>query len=186
MLLPRIPMRSDSRRIASGPMCGHIGIPGHEVQRKNRLPLHRQYRFDKPGVYEARYTRLNGLPGPPDSQPIFRTAWTRIEILPAQPGAPVAPPQDIGELLSDYLPGILGFPDDAHLRLFTEYLYHADDRVREYTSRGLAFWSDDEINRRLTDLLHTRGPSNFVAEWTFRTPGTVDFILPHCGRTTPC
>ena len=166
-------------------MCGNIGIPGHEMQHKNRLPLHLQYRFDKPGVYEVRYTRRRGLPGMRDSQPIFQTAWTRIEIQPAQPGAPGPPPQDPGEALSDYLPGILGFPDDAHLALVTEYLYHPNDTVRQYTSLGLAYWPDDEINRRLTDLLHTRGPSDVVVERTFRTPGAVDFILPHLRSDNP-
>ena len=183
-LLPRILMRATGG-IANGLMCGNIGIPGHEMQHKNRLPLHLQYRFDKPGVYEVRYTRRRGLPGTPDSQTIFQTAWTRIEIQPAQPGTPIAPPQDPGEALSDYLPGILGFPDDAHLALVTDYLYHSNDTVRQYTSLGLAYWPGDGINRRLTDLLHARGPSDVVVERTFRTPGAVDFILPHLRSENP-
>lgn len=48
-LLPRIPMRSLGG-IANGLMCGSIGIAGHEIRHKNRLPLHLQYRFDRPGV----------------------------------------------------------------------------------------------------------------------------------------
>lgn len=182
-LLPRIPMRATSG-IGFGLMCGNIGIPGHEIQHKGRLPLHLQYRFDQPGVYEVRYTRRRGLPGMRDSEPIFQTAWTRIEIRPA-PGALGAPPQDPGEALSDYLPGILGFPDAAHLALVTGYLYHPNDTVRQYTSLGLAYWSDDQVNRRLTDLLHTRGPSDVVVERTFRTPGAVDFILPHLRSENP-
>lgn len=172
--LPRIPMQPGAH-IRMGLTCGNIGIPGHEIRHKNRLPLHLQYRFDQPGVYEVRYTRR--VPG--DVTPAFQTAWTRIEILPAQPGAPVAPPQDPAEAISDYLPGILGFPDAAHLALLTDYLYHPSDTVRQYTSMGLAYWPDDQVNRRLTELLHTRGPSDVVVERTFRTPGAVDFILPH-------
>jgi hypothetical protein len=183
-LLPRIPLRATGG-IANGLICGNIGIPGHEMQHKNRLPLHLQYRFDKPGVYEVQYTRRRGLPGMRDSQPIFQTAWTRIEIQPALLGAPGAPPQDPAEALSDYLPGILGFPDDAHLALVTEYLYHSNDTVRQYTSMGLAYWPDDGINRRLADLLHTRGPSDVVVERTFRTPGAVAFILPHLRSANP-
>ena len=183
-LLPRIPLRATGG-IANGLICGNIGIPGHEMQHKNRLPLHLQYRFDKPGVYEVQYTRRRGLPGMRDSQPIFQTAWTRIEIQPALLGAPGAPPQDPAEALSDYLPGILGFPDDAHLALVTEYLYHSNDTVRQYTSMGLAYWPDDGINRRLADLLHTRGPSDVVVERTFRTPGAVAFILPHLRSENP-
>src|SRR5471030_449902 len=183
-LLPRIQLRATGG-IANGLICGNIGIPCHEMHHKNRLPLHLQYRFDKPGVYEVQYTRRRGLPGMRDSQPIFQTAWTRIEIQPALLGAPGAPPQDPAEALSDYLTGILGFPDDAHLALVTEYLYHSNDTVRQYTSMGLAYWPDDGINRRLADLLHTRGPSDVVVERTFRTPGAVDFILPYLRSENP-
>jgi len=169
----------------NGLMCGSIGIPGHEMQHKNRLPLHLQYRFDKPGVYEVRYTRRRGLPGTRDSQLIFQTAWTRIEIQPAQPPPPVVPTQDPAELLSDYLPSILAFPDDAHLALVTEYLYHPNDTVRHYASLGLAYWPEELINRRLTELLHTRGTSDVVVERTFHMPGAVDFILPHLRSDNP-
>jgi hypothetical protein len=119
------------------------------------------------------------------SQPIFQTAWTPIEILPAPPGAPGAPPQDSVEALSDYLPAILGFPDDAHLTLVVGYLYHATEAVRQYASLALGYWPDDDINRRLTDLLHTRGPSDVVVERTYRTPGAVDFILPYLRSDNP-
>jgi hypothetical protein len=178
-LLPRIPVQAPAY-MRVGLMCGNMGIPGHEIQRKNRLPLHLQYRFDQPGVYEVRYTRRVGQP-----EPVFQTAWTRIEIQPAQPTTPAAPPQDPAEALSDYLPGILGFPDAAHLALLTEYLYHPDDTVRQYTSLALAYWPDDQVNRRLTELLHARGPSDVVVERTFRTPGAVDFILPHLRSDNP-
>ena len=178
-LLPRIPMQA-AAYMGVGLMCGNMGIPGHEMQHKDRLPLHLQYRFDQPGVYEVRYTRRVGQP-----EPVFQTAWTRIEIGPAQPTAPAPPPRDPAEALSDYLPGILGFPDAAHLALLTEYLYHPDDTVRQYTSLGLAYWPDDEISRRLTGLLHTRGPSDVVVERTFRTAGAVDFILPHLRSDNP-
>ncbi|MGD0871653.1 MAG: hypothetical protein ABSB88_19035 [Bryobacteraceae bacterium] len=178
-LLPRIPMQP-AAGIHMGLMCGNIGIPGHEMQHKNRLPLHLQYRFRQPGVYEVRYTRRQGQP-----EPILQSAWTRIEIQQAQPGALAVPPQDPAEALSDYLPGILGFPDAAHLALLTDYLYHPDDTVRQYTSLGLAYWPDDQVNRRLTDLLRTRGPSDVVVERTFRTPGAVDFILPRLRSDNP-
>jgi hypothetical protein len=125
------------------------------------------------------------LTGARDSQPIFQTAWTSIEIQPPPPGEPGAAPQDPAEALCDYLPSILGFPGDAHLSLVTEYLYHPSDTVRQYTALGLAYWPDDEINRRLTGLLHTRGPSDVVVERTFRTPGAVDFILPYVRSYNP-
>lgn len=81
--LPQIQVRAPSG-FRNGPMCGSIGIPFVEKQHKNRLPLHLQYRFDQPGAYEVRYTRRTAPPSMGDSQPIFQTAWTRIEILPAR------------------------------------------------------------------------------------------------------
>jgi hypothetical protein len=179
--LHRTPLRATSGFV-NGLMCGSIGIPGHPMQHRNRLPLHLQYRFDQPGVYEVRYTRQSGTRG---SQPIFQTAWTSIEIQPAQPFTPVAPPQDPAEALSDYLPSILGFPDNAHLALITDYLYHPNDTVRQYASLGLAYWPDGEIGRRLTELLHTRGPSDVAVERAFRSPGAIDFLLPYLRSENP-
>ena len=183
-LLPRIPMRPTGG-IVNGLTCGNIGIPGHEMQHRNRLPLHLWYRFDKPGVYEVRYARRGGLPGTRDSAPVFQTAWARIEIQSAEPTISRVRPQDPAEAISDYLPGILGFPDAAHFSLVAEYLYHPNETVRQYTSLGLAYWPDDEINRSLAELLHTRGPSDVVVERTFRTPGAVDFILPYLRSDNP-
>jgi hypothetical protein len=171
--------------IVNGLTCGNIGIPGHEMQHRNRLPLHLWYRFDKPGLYEVRYARRGGLPGTRDSAPVFQTAWARIEIQSAEPTISRVRPQDPAEAISDYLPGILGFPDAAHFSLVAEYLYHPNETVRQYTSLGLAYWPDDEINRSLAELLHTRGPSDVVVERTFRTPGAVDFILPYLRSDNP-
>ena len=120
-----------------------------------------------------------------DSQPLFQTAWTQIEILPAQTETSRVPPEDPAEALSDYLPSILGFPDNAHLRLLTDYLYSTTDTVRRYASLALGYWSEDEINRYLTDLLRKRGPSDVIAEQTFRNPGAVDFVLPHLRSQNP-
>jgi hypothetical protein len=183
--LPRILARPASGFNGGGSLCGSIGIPGHEMLHKNRLPLHLQYHFDHPGAYEVRYTRRTAPPGWAGSQPIFQTAWTRIEILPGPPGPPGAPPQDPAEALSDYLPSVLGFPDDPHFALIAGYLYHPMDTVRRYASLGLAYWPEDEVNRRLTDLLHRRGPSDVIAGRTYRTPGAADFILPNLRLKDP-
>jgi hypothetical protein len=183
--LPRIPVRTTGGIMLNGPPCGQIAIPGHEARYKNRLPVHLQYRFDKTGVYEVRYTRRRGLLPMSDSQPLFQTAWTQIEILPAQTETPHAPPEDPAEALSDYLPSILGSADDAHLHLLTDYLYSTTDTVRRYTSLALGYWSENEINRYLTDLLRKRGPSDVIVEQTFRSPGAVDFLLPHLRSHDP-
>ena len=118
VMLPRIPVRTTGGIMLNGPPCGQIAIPGHGARYKNRLPVHLQYRFHKTGVYEVRYTRRRGLPGMSDSQPLFQTAWTQIEILPAQTETPHAPPEDPAEALSDYLPSILGFADATRTSIF--------------------------------------------------------------------
>jgi hypothetical protein len=170
MMLPRIPVRITGGMMLNGQLCGQIGIPGHEARHKNRLPLHLQYLFDKSGVYEVRYTRRQDLPGMSGSQPLFQTAWTQIDVLPAQTETPHTPPEDPAESLSDYLPSNLGFADDAHLHLLTDYLYSPTDTVRRYTSLTLGYWSEDEINHYLTDLLRKRGPSDVIVEQTFPQP----------------
>jgi hypothetical protein len=186
-MLPRIPQSPSIGGSSQGLMCGSIGLPGHEIGHQNRLPLHLWYRFDKPGAYEVKYTGWRAMAGPPSAPPQVsaETAWTRIEIQPAQSWKPGPPPQDPAEAISDYLPGILGFPDDAHLRLVIDYLYHPNETVRRYASLGLDYWPEDEINRRLIELLHTRGPSDVLVERTIRSPGAVDFILPHLGSSDP-
>jgi hypothetical protein len=184
-MIPRIPLPPSANSSGGGLMCGSIGLPGHEMPHQGRLPLHLQYRFDKPGVYEVRYTRWPAMPRSPAMAPLTQTAWTQIEIQPIQPLRPGPPPQDPGEALSDYLPGILGFPDDAHLRLLTDYLYHPSDTVRRYASLGLDYWPAEQIDRHLTELLHTRGPSDVLVERTYRSPGAVDLILPHLRSTDP-
>ena len=95
----------------SGPPCGSIGFSS-VPHFKGRLPLHLQYRFDQPGTYEVRLTmrRLVQHDVP------FATDWTKVDILPADPAArqqwladTVAnAPTDSGDLLADFLPGILG------------------------------------------------------------------------------
>jgi hypothetical protein len=185
VLLPRIPVRTTGGMVLSGPPCGHISLPGPEARYKNRLPIHLQYRFDQPGRYEVRYTRRRRRLGMSGSQPIFQTAWTPIEILPAQTEIAHAPPENPAEALSDYLPGILGFPDDAHLHLLTDYLYSSTDVVRRYASLALGYWPEDTANRYLTDLLRRRGPSDVIVEPTLRTPGVLDLLLPYLQSQNP-
>jgi hypothetical protein len=185
--LPRIPQSPSIGASSQGLLCGSIGLPGREIGHQNRLPLHLWYRFDKPGAYEVKYTGWRAIAGPPGAprQVSAETAWTRIEIQPAKLWKPRPPPQDPAEAISDYLPSILGFPDDAHLRLVIEYLYHPNETVRRYDALGLDYWPEDEVDHVLIELLHTRGPSDVLVERTIRSPGAVDFILPHLRSSDP-
>ena len=59
VLLPRIVVRY-LINVSGGLSCGVIGIPGRPMKHLGRLPLHLQYRFETPGIYEVRYTRSDG------------------------------------------------------------------------------------------------------------------------------
>jgi hypothetical protein len=182
-LLPRKPTHPSARM--GGLTCGSISPGG--TARKNVLPLHLQYQFDQPGTYEVRYTRTSGLhgggygPGQTGTnrdEILYQTAWTPIEILPGPPAPPPQPPAGAAELLSDYLPGILGVPDAAHLALITEYLYHPNSTVRQYAAQALSDWPDDEVNLRVAELLRTRGPSDAMIGRALHVPNAADLIIP--------
>ena len=68
--------------IGPGNPCGGIG-PSGNPRFHGRLPLHLQYRFDQPGTYEVRLTMRRLVRHDVSSV----TDWTKIEILPAEPGA---------------------------------------------------------------------------------------------------
>jgi hypothetical protein len=173
VLLPRISDvgKQAFRGIAiSGPICGSLGfrtVPHF----KDRFPLHLQYRFDQPGTYEVRLTR---------QQPYFGespavTQWTKIEILPADVTArkewlsdtSAHAPNDTADLLTDFLPSILGNPDEESLLALRPYLYHPDRLVREYAMYGLTYWPADQVAPKLWEWIRAQGPSD----------ATVDFFL---------
>jgi len=53
------------------------------MKHPGRLPLHLQYRFETPGAYEVRYLRKADQFGPRRDETLFRSDWTRMEVLPA-------------------------------------------------------------------------------------------------------
>jgi hypothetical protein len=163
--LPRIPVRDFVGFAGSGPICGSIALPAPEPTR-NRIPLHLAYRFDQPGLYEVRYSYRPALV---DGSPTTAySEWTRLEVrqgtdkqrrqwlqaLPV-PGSP-------GLVLTDYLPSILGLPDDTSLRLLVPLLYHADSLVRDFALRGFGFWSEAEATAAARQALRQRGPCEGV------------------------
>jgi hypothetical protein len=156
--------------------CGNIGLP-KEPPHTGRLPLHLQYRFDQPGVYEVRFTSHRPMDAGANS-----SEWTAIEIQPARAQqrsrwlAETAPPSDIVDALTDYLPAILGVPDDRSLAAVESYLYHDDYWVRQYAMFGLTYWPIQQVNDSLWDLLRTRGPSDAVLTFLTRTR---DFTAAH-------
>jgi hypothetical protein len=183
IVLSRIPVAT-SPAIGPGNGCGNdSSIPGHPVPHQGRLPLHLQYRFEKRGVYEVRYTRRRIIYGP---EILLRSEWTRIEVLPAQPAPRRAAPQDTAEILSDFLPGVLGFPDAASLSIVLEYLYHPDDTVRRYAAGGLTYWPEKEVESRLPELIRTKGPSDAAVNLAAHLPPELmDSMLPYLRSDNP-
>lgn len=144
--LVRLPAADRSRRggVGTGPPCASFAP---ELSRHpDALPIHLLYRFDQPGIYEIRYTYRAGGPGAWSR--VYESAWTPIEILPAQPQQRAAwlaelrahPPSDPAQLLTDTLPSLLALPDDASLQILTGYLHDRDARVKHYAEDGLSYW----------------------------------------------
>jgi hypothetical protein len=165
VLLPRIVVRH-SITMPGGLSCGAIGIPGRPMKHPGRLPLHLQYRFETPGAYEVRYTRKADQVGPRRSEALFRSDWTRLDVRPAAPAPIGSPPQDPVEILSDFLPGVLGFPEGERLSVVLDYLYHPEETVRRYAANGLGYWPAEEVQSRLKSLARDKGLSDVVVDRT--------------------
>ena len=153
----------------SGPACGSIGF-ATVPHFKGRLPLHLQYRFDQPGTYEVRLVRRPQFGPEPVSEVV---SWTQVEILPADAAArkrwladKVAhAPTDAADLLTDFLPSILGYQDDETLQILRPYLYHPDRIVREYAMYGLTYWPDSVVAPKLWEWIRAQGPSEATVRY---------------------
>lgn len=164
--------------------CGSLGMAGHPLHHGS-LPLHLQYRFSEPGVYEIRYTRRRARFVPGDDI-VLQSVWTRITILPAAAVKIGVPPQDAAEILSDFLPNILANPGAARLAVVCEYLYHPEETVRRYAANALGYWPADEVERRLEALAQTKGPSNAVVDQILTAaPDLAEGMLKYLGSNDP-
>ena len=182
VLLPRIVVRN-SIRPSGGLNCGVIGIP---VKHPGRMPLHLQYRFETPGIYEVRYTRKESQLGPGRDKTLFRSDWTRMEVLPAATAPIASPPQDPVEILSDFLPNLLGFPDGERLSVVLDYLYHPDQTVRRYAANALGYWPEDEVQRRVSALARNPGPSDVFLYLTMSAgPEVAEAMIRHLSSDNP-
>ena len=161
-MLAKINVRQEGGTHINGPgPCGSIGLPV-EKPHGRRLPLHLQYRFDQAGIYEVRITIYT-----PQSA-VIHSQWTPIEILPASAGdrkrwldwISTQAPTDTANLITDYLPSILGIPDEQSLRLLLPYLYHEDTLVREFAASGLRYWPREQVIASVSEIVNARGPSD--------------------------
>ena len=150
----------------AGFICGSIAM-STEPHFQGRIPLHLQYRFDQPGTYEVRLTERR--PGSPEAPLV--TDWTPVEILPAGDRAQwlaeqqAHAPTGAADLLSGFLPDILGIPDEQSLAILTGYLYHADRIVREYAMYGLTYWPQPQAAAAVWDLMQVKGPTDVTIDF---------------------
>lgn len=122
-----------------------LGLPA-EPKRRGRLPLHLVYRFDTPGDYEVRYQGFDWR-YPRELHVLARSAWTKIQIQPYSEEQREtwlrqqerSAPQDVVELLSDYLPSLLALRDARVLRVLERYRSNPNSLVREYVARAEVF-----------------------------------------------
>ena len=185
VLLPRISVPS-APMIYSGPPCRNLATPSHWPEYAGRLPIHLQYRFEKPGLYEMQYTLKKSSFGPAPGEKELQSDWTRLEIFSSQP-RPVQPaPSDPTEILSDYLPGILGFADARGLQIVLGYLYHSSDLVRRYAQLALSYWPQQKIDARVAELVRTKGPTDVMVN-LLPAPeaGLTDSILSYLDSDDP-
>jgi hypothetical protein len=153
----------------SGPPCGSVGF-SRVPHFKGRLPLHLQYRFDRPGIYEVELTMRQPFANVP---PTELAPWTKVEILPANAavrkrwlaGKVAHAPTDAADLLTDFLPNILGHPDEETLRILRPYLYHPDRTVREYAMYGLTYWPADQVAPKIWEWIRAQGPSEATVRY---------------------
>ena len=119
------------------------------------------------------------LPWKETAEP-FRTSWDKVfdavQHVVTRVGAPGARPNRCDSR------ACFGGPRKNHRILSGICHGHRRRAGFEDRVRLRRYWPDDEINRSLAELLHTRSPSDVVVERTFRT---VDFILPYLRSDNP-
>lgn len=164
LLVPIAPPRG-GMMVYGGPGCpGYVNQGKTAPVRADRLPLHLQYNFAEPGVYEVRLSHY-GFFGRRQDDIRTQSAWTPIQVLRAGPRAPIgAHPQEPDELLTNFLPSLLAVRDDETLAVLMEYLYHPSQRVRGWALSALPYWPDAVVQPRLMETLRANGPTDVVVQ----------------------
>ncbi len=166
-LIPGLATHPFNNPFDLGNPCSSV-VAMREVNHPPRLPLHLRYRFDRPGIYEVRYSPTSSM-NYPHAHAVW-TEWMRFEIKPQSPGQranwlremSARAPTDATELLADFLPSILGIPDPASLDILGRYLYHPDINVRHHAAAGLTYWPDAEADAMAAEWIRTRGPTDVM------------------------
>jgi hypothetical protein len=199
VILPRIPNTTRQFGIGGGVYGKSLGLPS-EPKHTGRVPLHLLYRFDEAGTYEVRYTNYRWEPGG-SREVIDQTKWTNIEILPFSESQRQAwleqqqqsAPTDPVELLSDFLPSILAYPDKHVLSMLEKYFYHSSDLVRWYVLYSLYYQDERTRADFVRELIHDHGPTEEIAfflSWQRRVLQSqaeelVNVLIPYLQSSSP-
>jgi hypothetical protein len=76
---------------------------------------------------------------------------------------------DSTELLTDFLPSILGMPDPDSLQLLGQFLYHPEFLVRLYVAGGITYWPDAEADAAVAEWIRVKGPSDMMFNFLARS-----------------
>lgn len=159
--------------VGSGPMCGS-GSYGNGYG--NRLPLQLLYRIEEPGDYEVRLKMGRARPWArslTDEEIFIQSEWTPLRIEAATERQRIDwlaavtknPPAARADVVGDYLPSILGVPDEQSLEAVVAQLYHLDPRVARYAAGGLGYWPLPAALEAVQRTFERRGPSAVAVRW---------------------
>jgi hypothetical protein len=95
----------------------------------------------------------------------LQSDWTAIEILPSTAAQrrtwfqalAASPPDDTIELLSNFLPSLLGERDEPALRVLARYLESPDSLVRQYAAYALNYFDSGVLQRVVPGRQPLRG-----------------------------
>jgi len=199
-LLKNIPTTRFGGGVSSGNICGSSSSgDGYD----NRLPLHLVHRIEEPGDYEVRLNMSNRPVWDralTDEEIFIQSDWTPLKVEASRPGQrrtwldaitrepPIAGP----DVIADYLPSILGVPDEQSLEAVVEQFYHLHSGVKWYAQHSLDYWPLPEALAAVERTFKLRGPSVTAVNWLLaqRTNGVdplavVERSLPYLRSSDP-
>lgn len=199
-LLETMPVTRQAGGAFAGQICGSSSL-GDRYE--NRLPLHMRYRIEEPGDYEVRLSIGHAFASGrvlTEAEVAIQSEWMPLRVeasaddqrrdwLTELTRNPPASPE---ELIGDYLPSILGVPDERSLEAVVEQLYHPHSRVTWFAQGALGYWPAPDALSAVKQAFERKGPSSAVVRWllTQRTNGAeplpiIEASLPYLRSSDP-
>jgi len=139
----------------------------------DRLPIHVQFDFTKPGSYEIKYKHSVHMVRKDQNPKDFVSEWIKLEVkIPDKNlidefyrNKISEQPSDIEKLVRDWLPSLLARPDKDVLRAFIRLTQHMDSQVRYYVIYSLWGFDDPLLASETPALMGEIGPSDELARF---------------------